>query len=222
MLLAEDLLLILLDDGRGTLATQHAGLALGGAVLAELALIGAVTVPERTRVWRTARVRPAPGVVVEDPVLREALALVATKERSAEDLVRRLGKGLRPTLAGRLAERGILQRVDERVLGLFPRTRWPAVDTAHEEGVRRSLAATLVAGAEPDQRTAALVALLAAIDRAHRSVDHEGLTSREVRRRAKEVAEGDWAANAVRDAVRAAAAAMTAAAAGGAVAAGSA
>ena len=55
--------------------------------------------------------------------------------------------------------------------------------------------------------TAALVALLAAIDRAHKVVDHEGLSSREVRRRAKQIAEGAWAAKAVRDAIAAATAA---------------
>jgi len=223
-ILAEDLLLLLLDDQRGTVPGQHSDLALGGAVLADLALHEAVTVPEKTRVWRTARVRAVPGAEVEDPVLREALALVAAKQRSADELVRRLGKGLRPRLGDRLAEQGIVQRVDERVWGLVPRTRWPALDTSHEERLRRALTATLVSGAEPDQRTAALVALLAAVDRAHRSVDHAGLSNREVKRRAKEVAEGDWAAKAVRDAVRAATAATaaaTTAAAGGAAAAGS-
>lgn len=220
-ILAEDLLVLLLDDERGTVAGQHSDLALGGAVLADLALAGAVTVPEKTRVWRTARVHAVPGAQVDDPVLREALSLVAAKPRSAEDLVRRIGKGLRPRLAERLTDQGVLQRVHERVWGVVPRTRWPALDTSHEERLRRALTATLVAGAEPDQRTAALVALLAAVDRAHKSVEHDGLTNREVKRRAKEVAEGDWAAKAVRDAVRAATAAMAAAAAGGAAAASS-
>lgn len=210
-LIAEDLLLLLLDDRRGTPASQHTDLCLGGAVLAELALLGAVTVSERKGMWRSARVRVVPGAVVEDEVLRDGLALVAQKERSAQDLVRRLGKGLRERLGERLVARGILQRRDERVLGLFPRTRWPEVDSTHEAQLRRQLTATLCAGAEPDERTGTLVALLSAVDRAHRSVDHEGLSSREVRRRAKQVAEGDWAADAVREAVQAATAATAAA-----------
>ncbi len=209
-LIAEDLLLLLLDDRRGTPASQHTDLCLGGAVLAELALLEAVTVSGRSGMWRTAKVRVVPGAVAEDEVLRDALALVAEKERSAQDLVRRLGKGLRERLGDRLVARGILERRDERVLGLFPRTRWPEVDSTHEEQVRRRLAATLCAGAQPDERTGTLVALLSAVDRAHRSVDHEGLSAREVRRRAKQVAEGDWAAGAVRDAVQAATAATTA------------
>ena len=205
-LLAEDLLLLLLDDEKGRLRTSYADTVLGGALLTELALLGAVTVPEKTKVWRTAKVHGT-GTPVEDPLLQEALAVVALKERSAEDLVTRLGKGRRDVLAQRLVERGILQRRDTRLLGIFPRRRWPTLDASHEQDVRRSLTHVLVEGAEPDERTGALVALLAAIDRAHKVVDHEGLSSHEVRKRAKQIAEGAWAARAVRDAIAAATAA---------------
>jgi anti-sigma factor RsiW len=91
----------------------------------------------------------------------------------------------------------------------------------HEEQVRRSLAAALVDGQDPDPRSAALIALLSALDRAHKTVDRGELSAREVRRRAKEIADGNWAAQGVRDAIQAATAAMTAAAAGGAAAAAS-
>jgi len=210
MLIAEDLLLLLLDDASGRPQTSQLELALGGGVLVELALDGAVEVAE-TSVWRSSKVRPVPGAAPEDPVLRAGLAVVAEKERSAQDLVQRLGKGLADTLAGRLVERGILERRDDKVLGLFSRTRWPARDSSHEERVRHALTAVLVAGSHPDPRTGALVALLHAVDRSHQSVPHEGLRAGEVKRRAKEVAEGDWAAKAVKDAVAAATAATTAA-----------
>ena len=205
-LLAEDLLLLLLDDDSGRLRTSYADTVLGGALLTELALLGAVGVPEKTSVWRTAKVH-ATGTPVADPLLQEALAVVGRKDRSAEDLVTRLGKGRRDVLAQRLVERGILQRRDTRLLGIFPRRRWPTLDASHEQDVRRSVTQVLVEGAEPDQRTGALVALLAAIDRAHKVVDHEGLSSHEVRKRAKQIAEGAWAARAVRDAIAAATAA---------------
>src|SRR6478672_1803197 len=97
-LLAEDLLLLLLDDDKGRLRTSYADTVLGGALLTELALLGAVTVPEKTSVWRTAKVHAA-GTPVEDPLLHAALAVVAEKDRSAEDLVGRLGKGRRDALA---------------------------------------------------------------------------------------------------------------------------
>lgn len=69
----------------------------------------------------------------------------------------------------------------------------------------------LVEGADPDPRTGALVALLHAVDRAHKTVPHEGLGAGQVRERAKQVAEGDWAAKAVQDAIAAAMAATMAA-----------
>ena len=47
---------------------------------------------------------------------------------------------------------------------------------------------------------------------------HEGLPSSEVRKRAKRIAEGDWAAKAVKDAIEASTAAIAAVAAGAAVA----
>jgi hypothetical protein len=144
-------------------------------------------------------------------VLTAGLATITEKDRSPQDLVNRLGKGLKETLTDRLVERGLLERREDKVLGVFPRTRWPAADATHEHDVRRQVRASLVEGAQPDPRTGALVALLAAVDQAHRVVDHEGMSSREVKKRAKYMADGDWAAQAVRDAVTATIAAVTAA-----------
>ncbi|RMI08729.1 GOLPH3/VPS74 family protein [Cellulomonas triticagri] len=209
-LIAEDLLLLLLDDEKGTPTSSSLDTALGGALLLELALAGAVHVRERTSVWSSAKVVVDPGASVADPVLAEALRRVAERERAASDLVNRLGKGARDALGDRLVERGLLVRQEDRVLGLFPRTRWLAADTAHEAEVRRALTAVLVQGLQPDARTGALVALLSSVDKAPSAVDLGGVPAREVRRRAKEVAEGSWAAKAVQDAVAAAMAAVMA------------
>ncbi len=209
-LLAEDLLLLLLDDESGALdVAADPAPALGGALLLELALDDAVEVHERR--WARGVVRTTGGhdhTEGRDPLLGAALATVAEKERSAQDLVQRLGKGLKEQLVDRLVERGVLEVRRDKVLGLFPRTRWPARDSSHEDAVRRALTAVLVGGAEPDPRTAALVALLHATGRAHKVVDHQGIRAGQVRRRAEEVAEGAWAAEAVRKAVGAATAAV--------------
>lgn len=210
MLLAEDLLLLLLDDDSGANQSSYMQVALGGALLVELAMDELVDLDEGSR-WRCAKVAaadraPAP----EDPLLADALATVADRPRTAPSLVERLGKRIQEPLAERLVERGILARRDSKVLGLFPRTRWPMVDATHEDGVRRSLEATLIDGQEPDARTGALIALLLAVDRVHKSVDRGGLTSGDVKRRAKEIAEGDWAAQGVKDAIQASQAAVMA------------
>lgn len=210
-LIAEDLLLLLLDDVKGTVsAWGGTDAVLGGAVLAELAVAGLVTVEEKKSAWRTAKVHAAGSPPADlDPVLAEALATIAEKERSASDLVGRIGKGLEERLATGLAERGVLERKEGKVLGLFPRTTWPAADTAREDEVRAAITACLVHGATPDERTGALVALLAAIDQAHHAVT-PGTEARkkDLESRAKEIADGQWAAKAVKDAVDAATAAM--------------
>ncbi|MGB0099393.1 MAG: GPP34 family phosphoprotein [Nocardioides sp.] len=221
MLIAEDLLLLLLDDDKGTLQTAYPQTVLGGALLVELALAEAIVVEEKSSVWRAAKVRPAADHPPEDELLRSAYDLIAEKERTAQDLVDRLGKGALDRLAERLVGRGILERRSDRLLGVFPRTRWPASDTTHEDETRRALTAALVQGATPDERTGALVALLHAVDKAHKVVDRDGLSAGTVRKRAKEISETTWAARAVRDAISASTAAIAAVAVGGAVVAGS-
>lgn len=204
-------MLLLLDDEKGTMAAgSSAQPLLGGALLVELALGEHVELGEKPTL-RKARVEVTSRGSVEDPLLREALAVVAEKPRSAQDLTSRIGKGLREQLLDRLVARGFVERHEGRVLGLFPRTTWPAADLARERAVRQRLQDVLVAGVEPDPRTGALVALLVAVDQAHRVVDRGPLSSGDVKRRAKQVAEGAWAAEAVRDAVKAAQAGVLAA-----------
>jgi hypothetical protein len=210
-LIAEDVLLLLLDDESGKLtATTSMDNVLGGAILIELALAEqvAVTVPERR--WASGKVRVVGAPAPADPVLRHGLTMIAEKERRAQDLVPRLGRGRRDELLQRLAERGLVHRQEDRVLGLFPRRRWPAADSAHEELVRRRLHAALVDGAEPDSRTAAIIAILSAVDQAHKVITAPGVSGREIKRRAGEIADGAWAAEAVRDAIQAATAALIA------------
>ena len=220
-LIAEDLLLLLLDDESGKVsAFDNVGLALGCAVLAELAILGVVEVDERTSRFRSPKVRVT-GPAPEDRVLADALDVVAEKERPAQTLVERLGRGLVQSLGDRMAERGILERRESKVLGLLPRTRWPAADTSHELEVRQALTSVLVRGTTPDPRTGALVAILVATDRAHKVVDRDGMSRRDVKARAKEVADGAWAATAVRHAIQATGVAVTAAVAAAAAGAGS-
>ncbi len=145
------------------------------------------------------------------PRPRRGVEQVRSKERTAKDLVPRLGKKRRDVLLDRLRERGILEEREDRVLGLIPRRRWPTVDSIHEAAVRRDLGDVLIRGARPEERTAALIAVLSALGLAHKVIDGEGLSARDVKQRAKECAEGDWAAKAVRDSIAAAQAAMTAA-----------
>lgn len=211
-LIAEDLLLLLLDDDKGTLAhSDKIQPVLGGALLIELALAERIEVADKTHSWSTAKVAVIDGAPVDDPLLLAAIDTITEKPRGAQDLVVRLGKGTKEKLLQRLEERGLVHPVKRTVLGLFPRTTWPAADRAHEDAVRNLIQGPLVNGTSADARTSALISLLAAIGHAHKVVERGDVPARDIKARAKVISEGDWAAKAVKDAVAAAQAAMAAA-----------
>ena len=72
LLLAEDLMLLLLDDETGAVRQTHLRPLLGGAVLADLALTGAAEVEEKRGVWHTAKVHPVDGARPSDALLAAA------------------------------------------------------------------------------------------------------------------------------------------------------
>jgi hypothetical protein len=210
VLIAEDLLLLLLDDDRGDLAVRDAGgpasppvlaseIVLGGAVLLELDLAGAVQlrgVPGGHEVVVTPRAFE-PGGPTADPVLHAAVRRVDEAPRDPADLVGRLGVGLPAALARRLADAGLLRAVP----GATPGTvRWPAADVARESGARRALWSVLVEGVAPDPRTRALVALLSAVGIAADVLPPGPVPTAELARRAALHADGSWPAAALQHA----------------------
>jgi hypothetical protein len=211
MLLAEELLLLALDDRTGKVVVSELDKGLAGAVLIELALTERVRVAEKGEPVRAGRLVVMPGPAPAHPVLADALELVAAKEgRKPKDVIGKLSQRLRERLADGLVARGVLRREKHKVLGLFPTTRLPALDSGHEAGVRGRIEAAL-GGATPDERSAALIALLHAI----RGLPYVFAVAdkRAANRRAKEIADGQWAAAAVRTAIEEVYAATAAAAA---------
>ena len=209
-LIAEDLLLLLLDDQSGKPNTGHLDLALGGAVLVDLALEGLVEVASHGSLLGSAKLRRAPGAMAGDRILAGALAAVA-ENKPAQKLVVKVGKGLLDPLAERQRRRGVLDRREEKVLGLVTRTRWPSRDPSRKEAIRRGLVVILVQGGRADARSAALIGLLLAVHRLHRTVSHPDASARSVKKRAKGVAEESWASPTIKDAVAVATAATAAA-----------
>ena len=209
-LIAEDLLLLLLDDQSGKPTTGHLDLALGGAVLVDLALEGLVVVASHGSLLGSAKLRRTPGAMAGDRILAGALGAVA-ENKPAQRLVVKVGKGLLEPLAERQCRRGVLDRREEKVLGLVTRTRWPSRDPSRKEAIRRGLVVILVQGGRPDARSAALIGLLLAVHRLHRTVSHPDASARSVRKRAKEVAEENWASPTIKDAVAVATSATAAA-----------
>ncbi len=199
MLLAEDLLLLLTDDRTGKLAvpSNRADVALGGAMLIDLTLARHAQISASGRLLVVDR-SPTP-----DPLLDEALVTVDKKQgRKPKDVVSPLAKGLRARLYERLVRGGLVREDAGRILGIVPRRRWPAADAAHENAVRADIGEALRAGTTDDARTGALIALLHALDARVVDSHHVGITEAELEANVERIAEGDWASEAVRAAIR--------------------
>jgi hypothetical protein len=199
--ITEDFLLLMLDEttGRPRLDSSSLPLGLAGGVLLDLSLAGRVTVPGRGAP-DAGRVVVIPGPPLGHPVLDTALTtLAAEKPRQPQTVVNRLSKDVRQAVNGSLEARGLVRRHDRRVLGIFPSTAWVPVSPVAGAAVRERLWATLVVKQDPDAATAALVALLLATDSLHKALP--GQDRRALKQRAKQVAEGSWAAESVRKAI---------------------
>jgi hypothetical protein len=212
VLIAEELMLVATDDetGRRRLGTDRLNPALGGALLAELALLERIGITDpgagllaRNKLTVTSD-RPT-----DDDELDRALAVVVAKEGTAPQRLisstswQPITKELRQRLLVRLVDRGVLTRETGTVLRIFPTTRWPTYDPGPERAVVTRLRSTLVDGLTPDDRTRTLVGLLWVTGLLAKVVPAgaNGPDRGTIRRRAKELAAGDWAVVAVKKAI---------------------
>jgi hypothetical protein len=206
MLLAEDLLLLVTDDASGRLAASGSQVdaGLGGANLVELTLLGKVDITGEQDQGKPGRIIVRDPAPPEDDVLDAALETLTARQGSKPSaVIGPLGKNLRPVLYERLAAGGVLRAERGRALGIFPTRTWPTQDPGHEAEVRQLVTQALIQPGEPDERTAALIALLHALKCEHKVVDAKSyqLSRRQLRARAAEVAQGNWASEAVRKAI---------------------
>lgn len=157
----EELLLLALDEEKGT--TTMGGLhetGMGGAVLAELIFHGAIRIGQDYKRLVTA----AAGVVMDDPLLQEVLAMIQEKERpaSASDWVLTVGgmKDLKNRVARRLVSKGILREDSDKVMRIFHRTIYPETNAGPEkELIARMREAILTDSKDVTERTILIIVL---------------------------------------------------------------
>ncbi|MET7396674.1 GPP34 family phosphoprotein [Dactylosporangium sp. NPDC005572] len=156
--LAEELLLLAYDDesGKATGSTIGLDLAMAAAVLVELALAARVVYADGMIIVRDQR---PTGQAIADEVLGR---LAADTPHTPASWVQRLRHGLRERLLADLCARGVICDVDETALGFIHLHRYPTVDPSVEAEVRERLSRALTVDEVPDERTAALAALVAA------------------------------------------------------------
>ncbi|GLX02208.1 hypothetical protein Misp02_62940 [Microtetraspora sp. NBRC 16547] len=189
MTIAEEVLLLAYreDTGKPQIGSVELDAAVAGAILAELAVNGRIDLDGKKVVAKDA-------TPLGDEELDAALARIAgdARERKPEWWVGKLdSRKLRGRLLSRLAGRGVLSEEQTRILGIFPSTRYPELDPAPEREIRQRVESVL-GGADPDERTAVLIAVLHAA-----KLDRKAFPDAP-RKRFKEIAEGEWAGAAVK------------------------
>jgi hypothetical protein len=113
------------------------------------------------------------------------------KRRTPEDWIGRLNRDLRDEILDRLVAENVLRREQDKVLWIFPRTRYPSTTgelPSAEAESRRRLDAAVAGEAPVEPRTAALGSLVRALHLERTAVP--GRPRREVRERLKAIAEG--------------------------------
>ncbi|MFB7912213.1 GPP34 family phosphoprotein [Kitasatospora sp. NPDC056076] len=199
--LAEELVLLSLDDRTGAPKEgMNTAWAAAGGLLAELVLAGRVDVADGRL---TVVDRTPTGDPLVDGRLERLDEWVGTKRpgkaKAADWLTKDRSTVLRDTEL-RLCERGLVTEERHRVLGIFPVRHYPEADGSVERALRERLTAVVLDGAEPELRTAALIALLHSA-KLHR-LAFPDLPGKQVEPRFAEIAAGDWAGESVREAIK--------------------
>jgi hypothetical protein len=201
LILAEQTLLIALDDKKGRDKTQWGSdPGLAAALLLDLARLELVTVDA------DGKIAAVDGAPPGHELLRDAYTTIrgSSRSRTAKRWVQRLPRKLRPLrrrVSRGLVQRGIVAEQRTKLLGLVPMTRFPTVDPAPERELRERLRDVLLAGREASLEEALLLGLLEPLGLIGSLVDRG--QRRAARKRAKAVAEQGVAGNAVRDAIHA-------------------
>ena len=203
-MLPEDLMLLFINQQTHKLWADSSSVenALAGAVLVELVNANRVAFEPNGKKLRV--VDPTP---LKDPLLQESISRL-TKPMPPQSAVERLRKKLRDNVIARLAERGVVEVRPRKVLGIFPGKSYVIIDEIAYEKVRKAVGEVALGYRGADARTGSLITLLYAANSVHRVFDGD---KREIKKRAKDIAAGNWAGDAVRRAIAAIQAGVTAA-----------
>lgn len=157
---AEEIMLLLLDDGDGTfveLPKHSLELALAGAVLMDLALEGRIdTDPQRLFVVNT---EPVDDDLLAPTLNRIAHSLVTYDARHWIRELASQADEIRERSLARLIERGILREEQGRFMWVFRTRRYPVIDDQQVQEVRLRIMAMLRSDEIPDARDTLITAL---------------------------------------------------------------
>ena len=200
--LYEEILLLALDDDAGT--TSGAGFftnAMGGAILAELVMTGAVKIADDKK----KKVSLGRGGRVDDPILAECLdmATASKKEKKAAEWVMKFAgiKDLKNRVARQLVDKGILTEETGTVLRVFKRTIYPESNPGPEQELRERMKQAIFTGTpNVETRTVIIISLAKAGGMLNKIFPKKKLKERKIR--LERLTSGQLAGKATQDAVQ--------------------
>ncbi|WP_177229514.1 GOLPH3/VPS74 family protein [Lentzea albida] len=203
-MLHEELMLLFINQQNGKLHVDSTSAenALAGAVLIELVNSGRVAFEPNGKKLQV--VDPTP---LKDPLLQESVTRI-DKPMKPQKAVERLRKKVRDNVLAQLEGRGAVRVEQRKVLGIFPGKTYVITDEARNDEVRKAVGEVAAGYRGADARTGSLITLLYAVKAVHKVFSGD---KKELNRRAKDIAAGNWAGDAVRRAVEAIQAGVTAA-----------
>ncbi|MFI6100926.1 GPP34 family phosphoprotein [Lentzea sp. NPDC051213] len=203
-MLTEDLMLLFINQQNGKLLADSSSVenALAGAVLIELVDSGRVAFEPNGKKLQVVDPTPLKNALLQESVAR------FDKPMKPQRAVERIRKKLRDNVIAELEGRGVLRTEPRKVFGIFPAKRYVITNETVSGEVRKAVGEVAAGYRGADARTGALITLLFAVKAVHKAFDGD---KRELNKRAKDIAAGNWAGDAVRRAVEAIQAGVTAA-----------
>lgn len=179
---AEELILLALNDDTGDfhrMTNVNFNLALVGALLMDLALKNRIDV-DLKRLYVVNKDKTG------DPFLDHILSVIGERESSCETsvVVRHLYNTLeylKDKLLDSLASQGIVKAVDNKILWLFKKRRYPVIEQKEEKEVLSRIRETILTDVIPEAKDVALISLVNTCDLMDKLFTKEELESHTTR-----------------------------------------
>lgn len=158
---AEEFLLLALDDEKGyiiNMPLMSLEYGLTGAILMDLALMNKIDTDLKNLIL----VDDSP---TGDEIFDNAIDMIRKypDSKDAKYWVREIGKqfeNLKDSLIERLVEKGILKKVEKKILWVFSKRRYPIIDNKEEKEVKTRIRKTILNNDIPDPRDIVLISLI--------------------------------------------------------------
>lgn len=160
LLLHEEIVLLALNDDKGTFSSGMFIYALAGAMVSELLLQEKIAMGNDKKQKVRVKDSSPTGDLLLDELLTQMID--SAKPKGLQDWVFKASqaKRLAHRVAEQLCRKGVLKQDEKKVLWLFTRRVYPELDGSWEDVVRERMAAVMFgSNALPDERTAVLIAL---------------------------------------------------------------